>query len=180
MSVSQKNDGFVRKSFWIAFAFYFFIAFEFFYMVTPFAAYFYSIYEPGLSFINQNTALSWLSTTFLPHFVTHSSSGLLHIVSLIGSILAFGGFAIFAIGVTQIYYNKLTRKPAVTGGIYRFIRHPQYTALAMAGFGLLILWPRYLVLISYVTMLFFYYFLARIEEKECERKFGEPYRRYWI
>ena len=178
MSASQENTGLVRKSFWIVFAFYFLIAFEFFYMVSPFAIYFYSVYEPGLSFITKSTALGWLSTTFLPHFAAHSSSQLLKVVMFIGMILSVAGFVLFLAGAVQVYYAKLTRKKVVIGGVYRYIRHPQYAALAIAGFGLLILWPRYLVLISYITMLFFYYLLARAEEKECERKFGESYRRY--
>ena len=167
-----------KKSFWIAFAFYFLIGFEFFYMVSPFAVYFYSVYRPGLNFINSHPTLAWLSTLFLPHFVSHTKSWLLNSVMTVGSILALGGLLIFFIGASQVYYYKLARKKVVTGGIYSLIRHPQYAALAISGFGLLILWPRYIVLLSYITMLFFYYSLARFEEKECEKKFGESYREY--
>lgn len=61
-----------------------------------------------------------------------------------GFILALGGLVIFCIGASQVYYYKLTRKKVVTYGIYNLIRHPQYAALAISGFGLLILWPRYI------------------------------------
>jgi hypothetical protein len=30
----------------------------------------------------------------------------------------------------------------------------------------------------FITLLFFYYLLAKIEEKECEKKFGQPYKNY--
>ena len=38
-----------RRTFWAVSAFYLLIAFEFFYMATPFALYFYSVYGPGLN-----------------------------------------------------------------------------------------------------------------------------------
>jgi hypothetical protein len=43
---------------------------------------------------------------------------------------------------------------------------------------LLLLWPRYIVLLSFLTMLFAYYFLARAEEMECAEKFGQAYLDY--
>ncbi len=178
MVQERANNKMVKKSFWVALAFYLLIAFEFFYMVSPFAAYFYSVYKPGLAFLNNYSNLGWLSSTFLPHFVAHTSSPLLKLIGQIGVVLTIGGLLMFIIGAGQVYYNKLTRKKAVTGGVYIFIRHPQYAALAISGLGLLLLWPRYLVLLSYITMLFFYYFLARVEEVECERKFGDSYREY--
>jgi len=178
MTADQIGNRVFKRSFWVAFAFYFIIGFEFFYMVSPFAVYFYSVYRPGLNFINSHPTLAWLSTIFLPHFVSHTKSWLLNSAMTAGAILALGGFVIFGIGASQVYYYKLARKKVVTGGIYNLIRHPQYAALAVSGFGLLILWPRYIVLLSYITMLFFYYNLARFEEKECEKKFGESYLEY--
>ena len=175
---NQTKHGIIKKSFWIAAAFYCLIAFEFFYMVSPFAVYFYSIYKPGLTFVNDVSALGWLSDTFLPHIVAHTSSPLIKLSRQAGIVLAPGGFILFVIGAAQVYFHKLTGRKAVTGGIYRFIRHPQYTALAVSGLGLLMLWPRYLVLLSFITMLFFYYFLARHEEAECRHKFGKPYDCY--
>lgn len=178
MLIDQNKDGVVKKGFWIAFAFYFLIAFEFIYMASPFALYFYSVYKPSLNFINDYSTLAWLSHTFLPHFVAHTSSPILKSINVLGVILTLVGLTGFLIGAIQVYYAKLVQKKAVTGGIYIFIRHPQYLSLVVCGLGILILWPRYLALLSYITMLYFYYFLARIEEKECEKKFGDSYRRY--
>jgi hypothetical protein len=50
--------------------------------------------------------------------------------------------------------------------------------LALSSFGLLLLWPRFVVLLPFMAMLFAYYFLAKVEEKECERKFGRSYSEY--
>jgi protein-S-isoprenylcysteine O-methyltransferase Ste14 len=178
MTKNIQNNKAFKRSFWIAFAFYFLIGFEFFYMISPFAAYFYTVYQPGLEFLNDSTTLAWLSSIFLPHIVIDTRSGLLNALADIGMILTFGGFGIFCIGAGQVYYSKLIRKKAVTGGVYNWVRHPQYAALMITGFGMLILWPRYITLLSYITMLFLYYFLARVEEKECETKFGKSYVEY--
>jgi len=135
------------------------IAFEFFYMASPFAFYFYSVYGPTLNFIADSPALSWLVSVFLPHYAK-TSSDLLNLHNWLGWALAALGFSAFCIGVWQVYYHKLTRKRVVTGGVYNYIRHPQYVSLLVCSFGMLLLWPRYIVLVSFVTVLFAYYFLA--------------------
>jgi len=166
-----------RRTFWALAAFYGLIACEFFYMASPFALYFYSVYRPGLNFINRSSLLAWLSGSFLPHFV-ETRAGPLNALAGIGAALFLLGMLSFCLGAVQVYSHKLARKGAVLGGVYRFIRHPQYAALALSSFGLLLLWPRFIVLVSFVTMLFAYYFLARLEEGECATKFGPAYIAY--
>ncbi|MNP01883.1 hypothetical protein D3C76_937110 [compost metagenome] len=165
-------------SFWGAWLFYFLIAFEFFYMASPFAVYFYSIYEPALQFFNQSPLLSWLISFFLPHAVRETTSALINLHTIVGAILTLVGFLGFILGAIHIYYYKLAKKGIVTGGIYNYIRHPQYSSFIICSFGLLILWPRYIVLIMFITMLFVYYLLARAEERECVTKFGASYIEY--
>ncbi len=174
---SQKHLA-TKRTFWTIAIFYLLIAFEFFYMASPFAIYFYSVYGPALNFINNNLALAWLSSGFLPHLVVETSSVLLTLHNVVGVALVVIGLLAFCLGAGQVYYYKLTRKGAVTGGIYNLIRHPQYVSLAICSFGLLLLWPRYIVLLSFIAMLFAYYFLAKVEESECEKKFGETYIAY--
>lgn len=161
-----------------SFLFYFLVAFEFFYMASPFAVYFYSVYKPALNFFNQSPLLSWLIQFFLPHAVRETSSSLVNAHNIIGGILALLGFIGFLVGAVHVYYYKLAKKGVVTGGIYNHIRHPQYASFIICSFGLLILWPRYIVLIMFITMLFVYYMLARAEERECEAKFGSSYSEY--
>jgi protein-S-isoprenylcysteine O-methyltransferase Ste14 len=176
--LEESNGSMTRKSFWVIAMFYIFIGLEFLYMASPFAIYFYSVYKPGLTLINSSPTLAWLCTIFMPHIVGNTSSILINSHNYAGAVLAFIGFFTFMAGAAQVYYYKLTKKGAVTGGIYDFIRHPQYVSLVVCSFGLLLLWPRYIVLISFITMLFAYYFLAKVEEKECEKKFGESYVTY--
>ncbi|OEH85013.1 hypothetical protein BHU72_07450 [Desulfuribacillus stibiiarsenatis] len=173
----NNKDATIKGSFWGATIFYVFIAFEFLYMASPFAIYFYSAYNPALDFFNQSVTWSWMISFFLPH-IAKTSIPIFNIIPFIGGFLATLGFLFFCIGAIQVYYYKLAKKGAVTGGIYRYIRHPQYTSFIVCSFGLLLLWPRYIILIMFVTMLFAYYLLARVEERECEAKFGQSYLDY--
>lgn len=167
-----------KRAYGAATLFYFLVVVEFFYMASPFALYFYSAYQPALSWLGHTPALAWTADFFLPHIVLATTSPLIDLHNAIGAVLAAAGFAAFCIGAAQVYHAKLTGRGPVTGGIYTVIRHPQYAALIACSFGLLLLWPRYLVLVGFVTMSFAYYLLARIEEQECERKFGAAYAAY--
>lgn len=151
--------------------FYVLVALEFLYMASPFATYFYAVYGPGLDWLELSGSTSWLIQFFMPHVVAETTSPLIDSSHSVGSVLLLGGLAGFAIGVFQIYRAKLTRRDAVTGGLYRHVRHPQYLALIVASIGMLLLWPRYLVLIMTVTVIFIYAALAVAEERMCLRRF---------
>lgn len=166
-----------RGTRWTVTAFYLLIALEFFYMASPFAAYLYSVYRPGLAALEGGPATAWLVAFFLPHYA-QTRSVLINSAVYVGLGLLVAGLALFLVGAVQIYHAKLRRQGAVTGGVYRVLRHPQYTGLIVSGFGMLLVWPRYLVVLLYVTMLFVYTWLARIEEQECERRFGDAYRQF--
>lgn len=113
----------------------------------------------------------------LPHFSTNTSflGGFLIAISW---PLIFIGLVMFIWGFVQIYYAKFTGKGEVTTGLYQYIRHPQYTALAIVGLGTTLFWSRFLVLIAFITMMYLYIILARSEEQRCLKQFGEGYARY--
>lgn len=157
---------------------YIIILFEMLYMATPFAAFFYSVYQFPLKFLNENPVTAWLIQTILPHFV-ETNSDFLILLTDAGWILMAVGSIVFIIGFAQIYYTKFTKKGAVTGGIYNLIRHPQYAAWILFGFGMSLVWSRLIVWIMFVTMIFIYYFLARAEERECSEKYPETYPLYF-
>ncbi len=157
---------------------YIVIVFEILFMISPFALYYYSAYAPFLNLLGRSPATAWLDRFFLPHF-SHTSSPALEALSRWNETLFFAGLILFAIGFVQVYGWKLLRRgQAVTGGLYRWIRHPQYLSVSVMGIGVLLHWPRFLVLVGYVTMLFLYYFLARHEERRCLARYGESYRSY--
>ncbi|MBN2731293.1 MAG: isoprenylcysteine carboxylmethyltransferase family protein [Balneolaceae bacterium] len=171
--IRNDNANVTRPAFWASLIFYGLIAFEFFYMFSPFAAYIYSIYGPGLQVFNLSESTSWFIRFFMPHIARETRSLFITWHEVIGMVLFAGGFIAFLAGAAQIYWNKLKKKGGVFGGIYRHIRHPQYLALMISSFGMVLVWPRYLVLFGFVTVCFAYFFLARLEERECERKFTD-------
>jgi len=167
-----------KRTSWVITAFYLLIVFEFFYMASPFAVYFYSVYKPELKILNHFPAISWLTNFFMPHIAEETKSPIINMLGWVGGVLFASGLLTFIICAVQVYYNKLFKNGAVTGGLYKFIRHPQYTGFIISGLGMLLIWPRFLILITFITILFIYYFLAKIEEKECETKFGKSYTDY--
>ena len=175
-SLSSRPDVavFVIPAIWVV---YVAIVFEILFMISPFALYYYSSYGPSLNLLHGSPWTAWLTHFFLPHF-SRTTSSVLNSVRVTGQLLVLGGLLTFLVGFGQIYWAKLRNQRAVVGGLYRSIRHPQYLGLAVIGLGTLLVWPRFLVLITYVTMLFLYVFLARIEEKQCLRRFGSSYRDY--
>jgi protein-S-isoprenylcysteine O-methyltransferase Ste14 len=156
---------------------YLLIGLEIIIMISPFAAYFYAGYGPLLNTLYAFPATAWLTGFFLPHAVV-SKSDMLNFINGFGRTLFSLGIIAFLIGAFQIYTAKIRRKGVVTGTLYRWIRHPQYLFLAIAGLGLLLFWPRFFILILYASMLFIYYLLARHEEQRMLAQHGESYRVY--
>ena len=139
-------------------------------MASPFAFYWYSLYAPTLQGVHRSRATAWMEAFFLPHSVI-TTSGFLEFLRWKLGVYCFGlGILAFFACALQIYTAKLRRHGVVHSWIYSRIRHPQYLSLAVAGFGLLTLWPRLIILILYLGMLFAYYFLARFEERQEEAK----------
>jgi protein-S-isoprenylcysteine O-methyltransferase Ste14 len=160
-----------------AWAFYVLLVFEILFMISPAALFFYSVYGPVLGFLNGAAATAWLTQFFLPHIAATGNPALDH-AHLAGGLLIVLGLIVFLAGAVPLYWSKLRRRGAVTGGLYRLVRHPQYVGLAVMGLGTLLLWPRFLVLVAFVTMLFLYRLLAGWEEAQCLARFGDSYRAY--
>jgi class 3 adenylate cyclase/protein-S-isoprenylcysteine O-methyltransferase Ste14 len=152
------------------------IVFEILFMISPFALYYYSAYGPSLNLFHRSPWTAWLTHFFLPHF-SQTSSPVLNRLPDLGGLLIVAGAAVFLLAFVQIYWAKSRGLGLVTGGLYAVARHPQYLGLAIVGLGTLLVWPRYLVLIMYVTMIFLYGAMARWEEGRCAAEFG-GYRAY--
>lgn len=77
------------------------------------------------------------------------------------------------------YWSKESgRGELVTSGVYKFVRHPQYTGLLLLSLGMLIEWATLPLLIMFPVMVFMYTRLAKREEKDMIKEFGETYRQY--
>lgn len=134
-------------------------------MATPFALYLYSFYFPFLEVVQQNTLTAWISSFFFRHVVLETNSPFLEFVGWIRILFPIGliGFIVFAF---QVYWAKFRQKGMVNSFVYRYIRHPQYLFLMLAGLGVLFTWPRMMMLILFVIMSIFYFYLARFEERK--------------
>ena len=133
--------------------FYVVIVFEILFMISPFALYFYSAYGPTLNVLHRWPSTAWLTQFFLPHF-SETSSPLLNVLPGLGGVLILVGTLILTAGAIPVYWAKLRGRGPVSGWLYALIRHPQYVGLAVIGLGTLLIWPRFLILVTYVTMLF--------------------------
>lgn len=160
-----------------AIVFYLLIALEAVIMISPFTGYFYAIYAPLLTRLEASPSTAWLTAFFLPH-ITYTGDFILTALAWLGPVLLTLGLAVFLVCAGQVYSAKLLRRGVVSGGLYRMIRHPQYLGLGVAGLGLLLYWPRFIILLLYLSMLFVYYLLARHEEARMEARFREGYRTY--
>ncbi len=96
----------------------------------------------------------------------------IHIVS---NTLMFGGLLIVARGWRQVHR---TQGALVTNGFYGWVRHPQYSGLFLITVGLLIQWPTIITVLTWPILIAMYVRLARREEADMERQFGDAYRAY--
>jgi len=152
------------------------IGIEIIIMISPFALYFYSVYGPILQFISEHPAISWTTEFFLPHMVFVDDPLILGISYL--QIFLVIGLLLFFSAAVPLYYGRVTKRGVVRTSFYSKIRHPQYLFLGISGFGLLLYWPRFIILIMYVTMLFVYYILARNEERRMNAECPGNYETY--
>jgi protein-S-isoprenylcysteine O-methyltransferase Ste14 len=155
----------------------FIVAFEIVIMISPFAFFFYAIFNPFLLVLNQSGITRWLTAFFLPHMVVPPDRLLIGL-RILGSVLFIAGMVVFIVCAGQVYLGKLFKKGTATKGLYLFIRHPQYVSLAVAALGLAIMWPRFLTLFLLAVMLTLYYILAKDEERRMLNRFGESYADY--
>ena len=152
----------------------FIVAFEIAIMISPFAFFFYAVFNPFLLALNQSSLTRWLTAFFLPHMVVPPNEALM-IIRILGSIFFVVGMLVFLVCAAQVYLGKLLKRGVATKGLYTLIRHPQYLGLGLAALGLAIMWPRFLTLALFAVMLFLYYLLAKDEERRMINRFGESY-----
>jgi protein-S-isoprenylcysteine O-methyltransferase Ste14 len=94
--------------------------------------------------------------------------------AVIGVWLTLIGMILVIIGWHKIHGAK----GLVTSGIYKYIRHPQYTGFFLVMTGWLLHWETTLTLVMYPILAVMYYLLARKEDKELSKEFGEEYEVY--
>ena len=94
------------------------------------------------------------------------------------------GYAIIALGVYliaagwRLVYQARNSGQLVTGGLYAYMRHPQYTGLFLAIVGQLVHWPTLPGLVLAPGIFWLYFHLARKEERALIQTFGAEYEEY--
>mgnify|MGYP003384840962 CR=1 FL=1 len=97
---------------------------------------------------------------------------------ILGYALVLLGIGIFFQGWRQVHRAR-QQNQLVTDGLYRFVRHPQYTGLFIALFGEgVVHWPTLFSVGLFPLIVFAYMMLARKEEQHVLAEFGDEYRAY--
>ena len=100
----------------------------------------------------------------------------------IGVVCMVGGVAMIIAGWSKIYscywIKESEEGELVQTGIYRYIRHPQYSGIFLITFGMMVEWLTIPQLLLWPVILIVYIRLARKEEKQMELEFGITYLVY--
>lgn len=97
-----------------------------------------------------------------------------HSGPILGTWVSVLGLLLIAVGWRQIHRAT----GLVTTGIYRYLRHPQYTGIFLFTFGWILHWPSVITIILWPVLVMAYVWLARHEEKYVAKEFGDAYREY--
>src|SRR5688500_17307822 len=160
-----------------AWAIYAVVVLEILFLISPLAPLFYAFYGPFLRLLERHPETAWLTHFFLPH-ISVTANPLLSLHEPVGCALLAAGAIFSLLSAVPRYWSMLMSRGQVVGGLYDIIRHPQYVGLAIMGFGVLLVWPRFLVLVSLIVMLGLYRVFAGTEESQCLARFGDSYRAY--
>ncbi|MDR7538265.1 MAG: isoprenylcysteine carboxylmethyltransferase family protein [Armatimonadota bacterium] len=93
----------------------------------------------------------------------------------LGSIVSAVGVLLVVLGWREVYR---ARGSLATGGVYRYLRHPQYLGVLLVTAGWLVHWPTLPGLVMWPVLLVLYYRLSRREEAYLAQEFGDAYRAY--
>ena len=98
-------------------------------------------------------------------------------------ITIFSGIIIFILGTYvyfkwEIFWNKTYKGQLVTGGIFRYIRHPHYSSLIIVGFGLALFF--YSIFAFSIAIISIPLMILSIldEEKHLINQYGKEYKKF--
>ncbi|HKM35183.1 MAG TPA: isoprenylcysteine carboxylmethyltransferase family protein [Lachnospiraceae bacterium] len=129
--------------------------------------------------------VSWLIGKSLPEGFLWGHT-LISQIGFWGMYLNYLCIIIAAILIINGWYNiyhKYWKKEGGTGavvktGVYKYIRHPQYTGFFLLTLGMILEWATIPMLIMWPVILVMYYRLAKKEEADMVKEFGEEYIEY--
>ncbi len=129
--------------------------------------------------------ISWLIGKHLPEGILWGHTLIDQIgyagmyANIVCAILAFGLIANGWYNIYHKYWSQETGKgQVVTTGVYRYIRHPQYTGFMLLTLGMIFEWATLPLLLMWPVIMWMYYRLAKREERDMIEEFGDEYVRY--
>ena len=93
----------------------------------------------------------------------------------LGSLITFFGVLLIILGWREVYRSA---DQLATGGIYGYLRHPQYLGIIFVAAGWLVHWPTIPGLMMWPILVVLYYRLSLQEEKRLAEKFGHEFWAY--
>lgn len=106
----------------------------------------------------------------------------MYVSMTIGYAISVLGVLLIIAGWREVYRaHKQTHKQRrlATEGLYAFMRHPQYTGIFVVLFGEgVVHWPTVFSLTAIPIIVMAYVFLARKEERQMVKEFGDEYLEY--
>jgi protein-S-isoprenylcysteine O-methyltransferase Ste14 len=130
-------------------------------------------------------ALTWVLGFTLPDGILwgHTLIGYFGLeLTNVGVAIQIAGALMVILGWKEIYRQYWSKERStghlVTRGIYRYIRHPQYTGFMLITLGMILEWATLPLLIMWPVLGVLYYRLAKREEADMEQEFGQEYVEY--
>ena len=99
------------------------------------------------------------------------------ITVVLGQTLIVIGALLAIFGWRQLH-AAVKRGEMATRGLYRYIRHPQYTGFFLFLIGSVINWPTIATVLTLPVLCFVYWRLANTEEIDSRTMFGDAYDQY--
>jgi len=126
---------------------------------------------PDLDFLSHDAGHLW------PTLLGWRGDPHLNPIHLLGNVLIAGGFIVLAHAWGVLHEAQRASRLATTG-LYARVRHPQYAAFIVIMLGFLLQWPTLLTLAMFPVLVWMYVRLARTEEQDVAREFGEAWQRW--
>jgi protein-S-isoprenylcysteine O-methyltransferase Ste14 len=126
---------------------------------------------PALQPFSHNTGHLWQVLTGMggnPH---------LNPLHWLSEVAILGGFILVGISWSVLFKAQQQHTVAATG-VYSRLRHPQYLGFIIVMVGFLLQWPTIPTLAMFPVLVWIYVRLARREEREALKEFGEEYAQY--